>query len=326
MVQEDPDWRSPYGFPQVPQARMPTAHGSYLLNHCLREQRGVGGTAVGVTGDTLLGDLVLGVVDTLLFVLRIWESCPHGFWAVSPEAIAELNPEPFRCSSCQISTRVGEMVHCGQCGRSLCQGCAALLSTIAPVNGQLDRESREQILAQWHLGPEDPIPRSVILPPAPAFRTALTPLLLPRGLSTPERYWGHWNLRDGTAQEPGPPPVIRQALQSLHQRSSTVRRLTLDRESSFEQHNAMLSSPGLAELVGRAAPRPPRVAVGLARADSHQAAASNEVGEDQMEPDQASETDGEASEDLDTDGHGNTFPADSDGQGHFRATLDPGSG
>ena len=86
MGQEDPDWRSPYGSP--PQARMPTAHGSYLLNHCLREQRGVGGTEVGVTGDALLGDLVLGVVDNLLHVLRIWESCPHGLWAVSQESIA----------------------------------------------------------------------------------------------------------------------------------------------------------------------------------------------------------------------------------------------
>ena len=197
---------------------------------------------------------------------------------------------------------------------------------VAPINGQLDRESREQILAQWHLGPDDPIPRSVILPPAPAFRTALTPLLLPRGLSTPDRYWGHWNLRDGTAQEPGPPPVVRQALQSLHQRSGTVRRITLDREGSFEQHNAMLSCPGLAELVGRPAPRPPRVDVGLNRADTHQAEARDDVVEEPMEQGHVREADGEEHEELDTDGRGNAFPSDSDSQGHPPATSDlPGS-
>ena len=100
MVTDDPDWRSPYGFPQIPQVRMPAAHASYLLNLCLGEQRGVGGTEVGVTGAALMGDLAIGIVDNLLHVLRIWESCPHGFWAVSQEAIDEHNPEPFRCASC----------------------------------------------------------------------------------------------------------------------------------------------------------------------------------------------------------------------------------
>ena len=50
MVTDAPDLRSPFGFPQTPQVWMPTAHTSYLLNLCLGEQRGLGGTQVGTTG------------------------------------------------------------------------------------------------------------------------------------------------------------------------------------------------------------------------------------------------------------------------------------
>ena len=101
-------------------------------------------------------------------------------------------------------------------------------------------------------------------------------LLLPRGSTvSPDRYWGHWNFRDGAAQESGPPPVIRQALQALHQRSSAVRQLTLEREGSFEQRDAALRlNPDLAPLVGRSAPRPPPLDGGLNLAGAHQLAAS----------------------------------------------------
>ena len=76
--------------------------------------------------------------------------------------------------------------------------------------------------------------------------------------------------------------MVRQALQSLHQRSGAVRRITLERERSFEQRNALLSCPGLAELVGRPAPRPPPLDVGLHLAGAHQLAAS--AGEAVEEP------------------------------------------
>ena len=179
-------------------------------------------------------------------------------------------------------------------------------------------------MAQWNRGPDDPIPRSVILPPAPAFRTALAPLLLPRGSTVPDRYWGHWNLRDGTAQEPGPPPVVRQALQSLRQRSDMVRRITLDREGSFEQRNALLSCPGLAELVGRPAPRPPQLDVGLQLNGAHQLAeAAGEAVEEPNGHGHSREEDGEEYEDFDTDGRGNAFPSGSDLPGHPPENVDP---
>ena len=55
----------------------------------------------------------------------------------------------------------------------------------------------------------------------------------------------------------------------------------MEREGSFEQRNALLSCPGLAELVGRPAPRPPLLDVGLHMDGAHQLAeAAGEAVED----------------------------------------------